>query len=65
MEYLKRVSNSWRLYGAIEGTQDEVELVTEAQLRVFGRSFLKLNNAFGVTSKAPTWAPEIGVMLAF
>jgi len=26
--------------------------------------FLKLNNAFGVTSKAPDWAPEIGVMFS-
>jgi hypothetical protein len=27
--------------------------------------FLKVNNAFGVTSKATDWAPEIGIVFAF
>jgi len=64
-EYLKRLSERVRVYGAIEGTQDEVELISEVQVFLTPKIFLKLNNAFGVTSKAPDWAPEIGVMFSF
>jgi hypothetical protein len=63
-EYLKRLSPAWRLYGAVEGSEDEVELITEAQWHVTRNVFVKFNNAFGLTSKAPDWAPEIGVMIA-
>ena len=62
VEYLKRLSDRFRVYAGIEGTQDEVELITEAQVFLTPNVFLKLNNAFGLTSKAPDWAPEIGVM---
>lgn len=65
LEYLRRVSNGLRLFAAIEGSQDEIELITEAQVFLARNVFLKLNNAFGVTSKAPDWAPEIGVMISF
>ncbi len=65
LEYLKRLSSLWRLYVGIEGSQDEVELITEAQLHVGRRVFVKFNNAVGMTSKATDWAPEIGVMLSF
>lgn len=61
-EYLKRVSPSWRLYLAVEGASDEVELITEAQWHLTSQVFIKLNNAFGLTSKATDWAPEIGVV---
>jgi hypothetical protein len=27
--------------------------------------YLKLNNGIGLTSKAPGWAPEVGVMISF
>jgi hypothetical protein len=64
VEYLRRLSERLRIYGAIEGTQDEAELITEAQVFLTPNLFLKLNNAFGVTSKAPDWAPEIGVMFS-
>jgi hypothetical protein len=64
VEYLKRLSNRFRVYAGIEGTQDEAELITEAQVFLTPNVFLKLNNAFGVTSKAPDWAPEIGVMFS-
>jgi hypothetical protein len=64
LEYLRRLSNRVRIYAGIEGTQDEVELITEAQVFLTPNIFLKLNNAFGVTSKAPDWAPEIGVMFS-
>jgi hypothetical protein len=62
VEYLKRLSDSWRVFAAIEGTQDEVELITEAQWHVTPRVIVKLNNALGLTSKATDWAPEVGVM---
>lgn len=64
VEYLKRVSPAWRVYLGVEGTQDEVELITEAQWHFARFGFLKLNNAFGITSKATDWAPEIGFMFS-
>ena len=62
VEYLKRLSDRFRVFGSIEGSQDEVELITEAHVFLARNVFVKLNNAFGVTSKATDWAPEIGVM---
>ena len=61
-EYLKRLSSSWKLYLGVEGVQDEVELITELQWHLGSFAFIKLNNAFGLTSKATDWAPEIGIM---
>ncbi len=65
VEYLRRLSPVWRVFGAIEGSQDEVEFITEAQWFLRPNVFLKLNNAFGVTSKGTGWAPEIGLMMSF
>jgi hypothetical protein len=62
IEHLRRWSPRWRTYLAIEGTQDEVELITEAQWHVSRHVIIKLNSAYGLTSKATGWAPEIGVM---
>lgn len=64
-EYLKRVSKRLRLYAGIEGTQDEVELITEAQVFLRPNIVLKLNNGFGVTPKATDWAPEVGLAISF
>lgn len=64
VEYLKRLSPSWRLYLGVEGTQDEIGLITEAQWHFADFAYLKVNNGFGITSKATDWAPEIGVMLS-
>jgi hypothetical protein len=64
VEYLRRVSRTWRLYAGVEGTQDEASLITEAQWHLNDAVFVKINNAFGITSKATDWAPEIGVMLS-
>jgi len=64
VEYLKRLSPHWRLFAAIEGSQDEVELITEAQWHILpDKVILKLNNAIGITPKATDWAPEAGVMV--
>jgi hypothetical protein len=65
VEYLKRVSPRLRVLAAIEGSEDEVELITEAQWSVRRNLVVKLNNAFGATSKATDWAPEIGIMFSF
>jgi hypothetical protein len=65
VEYLKRVSPAVRLYTGVEGVEDEIEWISEVQLFLRRNVFLKLNNAFGLTSKAPDWAPEIGIMFVF
>ncbi len=65
VEYLKRLSSSWRVYLGVEGTEDEVELITEAQWHLSDSIFFKFNNGFGMTSKATDWAPEIGFMFSF
>jgi hypothetical protein len=59
------VSPRLRLVGSFEGTQDELALIGEAQVFLTPNIFVKLNNAFGVTSKAIDVAPEIGVMMVF
>lgn len=65
VEYLKRLSPNWRVYAGVEGNQDEIGLITEAQWHVAPSLFIKANSGFGLTSKATDWAPEAGVMLAF
>lgn len=65
IEYLRRLSPTWRVFAAVEGTQDEYECIQSAQWHFTGSSFVHLVNAFGLTSKANDWAPEIGVMFGF
>jgi len=65
VEYLRRLSPRWRVYAGVEGVQDEIELITEAQLHLSPRIFLKFNNAIGLTSKATDWAPEVGIVFSF
>jgi hypothetical protein len=62
VEYLKRLSPRWRLDAAVEGTQDEVSLITEVQWHLGRNVFLRLNNGFGLTSKATDWEPEVGIL---
>ena len=64
LEYVRRLSSKWRVYGGFEGTQDEVSMIVEAQWHFVPRGCLKMNNGFGLTSKATDWAPEVGVMLS-
>jgi hypothetical protein len=64
VEYLKRLSPSWRIYLAVEGTQDELSLITEAQWHVRRNMFIRFNNGVGITSKATDWAPELGILIA-
>jgi len=65
MEYLKRLSPKWRWVLAVEGEQDEVALIGEAQWQIAPRALFKLNNGFGLTSKTPDVAPEVGVVFSF
>ena len=65
VEYLKKISSRWRIYVGAEGSDDEVEFIPEAQLHLNRHMFCKFNSAFGVTSKATGWAPEIGIVLSF
>jgi hypothetical protein len=65
LECLRRVSSRVQLFAAVEGSEDEVELITEGQVVLTRHIVLKLNNAFGLTSKATDWAPEVGVMFRF
>jgi hypothetical protein len=65
LEYLKRVSKLFRFYVGLEGTQDEVEAITDLQFHMHSNAFIRINNAFGVTSKATDWAPEVGVLFHF
>jgi hypothetical protein len=64
VEYLKRVSPKWRLYAGIEGSSDELSALGEAQWHVSPNVFIRLNNSFGLTSKAIDWAPEVGVVFS-
>jgi len=65
VQYLKRLSPTWSLFGSVEGKQDEWELITEAQFRFSRRAALILNSAVGLTSKAAGWAPEVGILFTF
>ncbi len=66
VEYLKRVHRNWRVAMAVEGFQDEIELISEVQYHLIkDRLYMKFNNATGLTSKAPDWAPEYGIMIGF
>jgi len=65
LEYMKKLSERWRTVLSVEGEQDEVALIAEAQVFLNPRTCLKLNNGFGLTSKAPDLAPEVGVVFSF
>ena len=64
-EYVHGVSDRLRVYAGVEGSEDEVSLITEAQIFFSPNIKLKLNSAFGLTQKAAGWAPEVGVMFVF
>jgi hypothetical protein len=63
VEYLRRVSPKLRVYMGVEGSQDELSFVAEAQWHVSRTAFVRFNNGVGLTSKATDWAPEIGIVL--
>jgi hypothetical protein len=63
LEYLKRLSPRWRCVAALEGESDELSFIGEAQYFFTRHAYLKLNSGFGLTRKAPDFAPEIGLMM--
>jgi hypothetical protein len=65
VEYLKRLSPSWRVYLGVAGDGDEIELIPELQWHVNESMFVKFNSALGLTPEAADWAPEVGVMFSF
>jgi hypothetical protein len=66
IDYVKRLNSNWRVALSLEGAQlDEVSLIGELQYTLGKNAVLKLNTGIGVTEKAPTFAPEIGVMFRF
>lgn len=65
LEYVKRLSPHWRVYGGFEGTQDEVAFIVDVQWHFSRYGLLKAGNGFGLTSKATDWAPEVGLMFNF
>ena len=65
LEYLKRFTPRFRFYTGVEGDQDEVEYIVEGQYWLTRRVHLKLNSAFGLTSKAADFAPEVGIFFSF
>ncbi|OIN99612.1 MAG: hypothetical protein AUJ51_12320 [Elusimicrobia bacterium CG1_02_56_21] len=65
VEYVKKLSPRFRVHLGVEGAQDEVEGITELQWHWAERSYFKLNNAFGLTSKATDFAPEAGIAFVF
>ena len=64
LEYLRRLSPSWRVYAGVEGKQDELSLVTEAQWHVTPHAFIRFNSGLGLTPKATDWAPEVGAVFS-
>ncbi len=64
-EYLKRTSARWRFVATLEGESDELSLIGEAQWFFSHVAVLKLNCGFGLTQKAPDFAPEVGVLFRF
>src|SRR5262245_27028724 len=65
IEYVKRLSDQWRLVLSVEGEQDEIEGIIEFQWSPAKNVMIKINNAFGITSKAADWAPELGILISF
>lgn len=64
-EYVKRISDFLGFYAGVEGSEDEVELIIDLQLHISPNAFIRVNNAFGATSKATDYAPEFGVLFHF
>ena len=62
IEYLKRVSNRFRFFAMMEGSDDEIALVPEVQWFLSRSIYFKAGSGFGVTSKATDFAPEVGFM---
>jgi len=65
IEYVKRLSDQWRLVLSVEGEQDEIEGIAEIQWMPTKHIMFKINMAVGLTSKAADYAPELGILITF
>ncbi len=65
LEYLRKLSDFFQYTLVIEGADDEIEFITDLQFHINPKTFIRINNAFGVTSKATDYAPEVGVVFRF
>ena len=65
LEYVRRLKPWLGLYLGMEGSEDELEIIADTQWSLARNVILKLNSAFGATSKATGWAPEVGLMFRF
>ena len=66
IDYVKALAPRWRLALSLEGAQvDEVSAIGELQYALRKNMILKMNLGVGLTDKAPTIAPEIGVLFRF
>jgi hypothetical protein len=65
VEYLKRLSDSWRWVTMVECEDKSVTVFFEAQWFIRQNTYLKLNSGFGLTESAPSFAPEIGLAMSF
>ncbi len=65
LEYLKRLNQRWRFVATLEGEDDEISLIGEAQVKLTPKAILKLNSGFGLTEKASDFAPEVGLLITF
>jgi hypothetical protein len=64
VEYLKRLSPSWRVYLGLEGSSDELAAIAEAQWHLTPNVFVRFNSGFGLSSKAVDFAPEVGIVFS-
>lgn len=62
VEYLKRLSPAWRVFGAVQGHGDEVSLITEGQWHLSPNVFIRFNQEIGLTSRANDWEPQLGIL---
>lgn len=65
IDYLKRLSQNWRVVLSLEGSRDQRSLIGEAQYSLSKDVVLKMNSGFGLTKNAPSFAPEIGLLFRF
>lgn len=62
LEYLKRISDLFRIFLMVEGSEDEISLIPEIQWHINRNIVFKLATGIGLTSKATDFAPEVGIM---
>jgi hypothetical protein len=62
VEYLKRLSPSWRVFAAVQGAEDEMTIVTEGQWHLNRHVFIRFNQEIGLTRNATDWEPQLGIL---